>query len=673
MPDVVQAKCPYCKNLLRIPALWIEQPMRCKHCRQAFQARKRATAAPVAVAVRAAPIASSNPFAFDVHSATGVSDPPLMTNGPSRGWWTGIVLGALVLVAAVGIAIAFGPHLSGLFQATTTNGQVAHATDKKEPGDEPKEPKPIVPKRKATNDDPFPRRALLIGVNDYLFANPLGYGERRGKNSPGGTTRDLRTHLETFFSIPSSQCVELSDRATVDPRAPLKSVIEKTIEHFLATSLPQDHIVLFFAGHVVEDEEKKDAYLVPIEGPLASPEAQVPLSWVYAKLQECPARQKVLILDVCRFDPARGNERPGGGPMGKTLDALLQQPPAGVQVWSSCVLEQQAYEFEDGSLFLLALNDALIKLRRIQEHPHPLPIEELVPEVQKYLDGKLARAKELKQTPRLVGKGPAGDAVFDPDRKPPQLAIQPPVFPGGAVAAKDQVEKILGEINQIPPVRMTRGGGPKDDGIKVSNLPPFLAKDLDAYRPTESILDYESLADKFPLRAAVARALRVLQNDAKKFSMKETFSGTSTAAVKKQVLKEQGDPGKAGLYLEEALDELKTVADKRDEEPSPRWKALYDFIVARLMSRIVYVTEYNYLLAQIRTDSLPELPQGASGYRVGSKTKVSTPEGKIKDMVRDIKKAWDKIENEHKGTPWAVIAQRERLNALGLEWRATRQ
>jgi len=71
-------------------------------------------------------------------------------------------------------------------------------------------------------------------------------------------------------------------------------------------------------------------------------------------------------LDTCRFNPSKGQERPGSGPMGAKLDAMLQDPPMGVQVWSACVAEQFSYEFEDGTinngLFLEALFDVVVNI-----------------------------------------------------------------------------------------------------------------------------------------------------------------------------------------------------------------------------------------------------------------------------------------------------------------------
>ena len=85
------------------------------------------------------------------------------------------------------------------------------------------------------------------------------------------------------------------------------------------------------------------------------------------------------ILDTCRLDPAKGQERPGSGPMGEKLDAMLKEPPPGVQVWSACVEKQQSYETDNAPMgvFLDELESTLRKgLRnKIQHPPDPLPLE----------------------------------------------------------------------------------------------------------------------------------------------------------------------------------------------------------------------------------------------------------------------------------------------------------
>ena len=43
MSQVVQARCPHCQNVLRIPEEWLVLPMRCKHCKATFQAKGKSS------------------------------------------------------------------------------------------------------------------------------------------------------------------------------------------------------------------------------------------------------------------------------------------------------------------------------------------------------------------------------------------------------------------------------------------------------------------------------------------------------------------------------------------------------------------------------------------------------------------------------------------------------
>src|SRR5262245_59142195 len=76
--NIVQAPCPHCKNTLRIPVGWLDKPMRCKFCKNTFQARPKASEtaaipgkAPSPVEPQAPPPAPDDPY------------PPQSKNDPS--------------------------------------------------------------------------------------------------------------------------------------------------------------------------------------------------------------------------------------------------------------------------------------------------------------------------------------------------------------------------------------------------------------------------------------------------------------------------------------------------------------------------------------------------------------------------------------------------------------
>ena len=47
--------------------------------------------------------------------------------------------------------------------------------------------------------------------------------------------------------------------------------------------------------------------------------------------------------------------------------------------------------------------------------------------------------------------------------------------------------------------------------------------------------------------------------------------------------------------------------------------------------------------------------------------KMQSPKD-IKDLAAESQKLFAKVIHDHPGTPWEVLAKRERLTALGLEW-----
>lgn len=338
-----------------------------------------------------------------------------------------------------------------------------------------------------------------------------------------------------------------------------------------------------------------------------------------------------------------------------------------MQVLVACDAKQESLEFESGSLFLQAFTGAakslLTQPSGITEASSPLPMDLLTNRVNAAMQKTLMPHK-LTQTARLFGKEAAAGADPNPEEAAPALLTieTSPVGPNNQpAAAAALVQRILEEINQIPPVRGRRG---VRDDLRVSNLPPL---------PAEVIQQYQADASSPELKKAILDAVQAL-NESSNVCFDEVFFGASTAQVKKQVFEKQGTTGRAAFALESALDDLKEAGKLHlAKETSKRWTANYHFVLARLESRLIYLMEYNYLLAQIRTDSLPPLEAGFAGYRMASRDKVSIPEGKVKDWVKEVRRTWDLITRDYANTPYAVMARRERMTVLGLEWRPTRR
>ena len=669
-------------------------------------------------AVQSFPVATpqtDNSFAFNqLQDAPASNGRVPYSQRRKKSPWKGALIGLGFLVFAAVLVFA-GPQLADILSNLNHNSAASNDTDKDKKVAEnnkgnnrtphnseknsnnvndptgtvlsPLKPRKIDPNRPPAPGKGHPRRALCISVNDYLYSNPLHYGRPPSQRFAGSRTKDiLDWGLSRFLNFHKNQCFELTDYphpGKEDAPAPMKVVIEETIMDFLQTSRNQDRILLMFSGHVVESEERKEAYLVPIEGdtdeiylPIEERKTLktlIPLSWVFEQLAVCPARQKILVLDVCRSNTGRGEERPGSDVMGEVLDKMLIEPPKGVQVWSSCIKEQHSYEFESGSVFQQAFCLTMNNLKMIQNPDDLIPLELIVPKVNDIL-AKALEPLDLKQTTRLTGNAPKSGAKYDEaEAMPPTVVMRAPPVPGGA-AAKTVVQSILNEINSAPPPRAGRAG--IQDKIRFTVLPPFrddVLKEFikDGYINEEEFLKPD-MAKKYPLRAAVVRAKKALQQSTSKLRMREKFLQTANGNIKDAIREEQKIPGKAIFILEdETLENLMAAEEYLEKEKSMRWKAHYYYVMARLKSRLIFLYEYNYLLANIRSDELPELTNGATGYRVGSVKKTNIREGVVREWTRQLRRGeWDFIIEEFAGTPWAILARREKRTHLGLEWRA---
>lgn len=674
MVSIVQAPCPSCQRVLRIPSDWVGRPMRCKHCGLVFQATARAsTFAPVHSAAEAATVSvPATPAAFPSHGdgafAFG-SEPAAATLPRSRrrsgGGWTKAAFVMVCLLAVFGTGGYFawrelqGDGTSGDPEDTSsarehsrnTTAAVATRPDgtAKKGGTSAKE-FPV--------DGPFPRRALVVGVSNYVYANPVSYfiGTRGGEHHP-------LERIGAILRIPPDQIVELSDAAKAGRAVPpLKPVIEQTVQEFLEGCRAQDRILVAFIGHAVEIEE--EPYLVPIEGELAVAETLIPLKWLLEQMGKCRARQKVLILDVCRYDPGRGLDRPGSGPLGAKFEAALQSPPEGVQILSACAAGQQSLEGESGGIFFQSLEKSLPQVvgKRLQKPDEALPIEALAPLVKDEVE------LTAKQTPRLTGKEPEGGAAYNPEEKPPAKLVAKMLAVQGETVPRAVIQAILDELD-LPPVKPPRVETP---ALKLETIVPFSAKTLEAYKADYNMLrEITENPEKYPLRVAVLDTATALRKHAGAPLHDFIAGGGAGETTKKAIFEHQREPALIQLDLKNKIERLRELAEMREEE-TKRWQAHYDYVLSQALARLAYVHEYNLMQGKIRKDDLPPLENFHVGHRLAARERLQSDK-ETRDLAAESKKILQQIIKKHPGTPWEILAKRERFTALGMEWQPARQ
>ena len=244
----------------------------------------------------------------------------------------------------------------------------------------------------------------------------------------------------------------------------------------------------------------------------------------------------------------------------------------------------------------------------------------------------------------------------------------------GGIADPQLIRAIFGEI-ALPPMKPPRdpekAGRADDEPAKLAAIVPFRAGAMTGYEADyASLRDVLDKAKDFPIRVAVIHAVDALDKLAKsgKGSLMDEFRGQATDDVKKSITESQKEgPARLVLELQEALDELEKVANRRSDEKSKRWLAHYDYVTAQVKARMAYVQEYNLMLGKAKRDQCRPRPEVAQWVRWHRKTKSRAPRRSriSRASRRSCSTRLSGKTREHPGKSWRSATGSSRSASLG--------
>lgn len=733
MSTILRGRCPSCQAVLRIPAHWLTQTLRCRNCGAVVRPRgtsvshvaegegnampgtssSTSTAAP-ASAWLAPSLGGTNGSPVPVVVSTGTPPgygflaapsatvpagvppgvgyvPPLPAQAtsppgtaiqlPSRyrgprsvGHRLSRVL--VLLLAAVLLGGGLYYFRDYLQQATSYARNHAKETESPKTSDKGKGSENSSTHVVAATS--FPRRLLFLSIDNYMFLNPL----TSAPPGQGNRVRSLANRWAFEWRIPmdkeNQQVFVLSD-ALPERLLPVKSVLVGTYESFFQTCRAQDRVVVYFSGHAQFRDGA--AYLAPMEADPDDPTSFIPLRDFYHELQQCRATQKVVIWDVCRYNPERGIIRPGSEPMSKELFEALQASPPGVEVIITCQPGENALEFSSvtlsggprmttyaGSAFLIAARIAAERKKGVTVPPQPddpLPVSEWIAEVQQRLQEVLeAVHMDKKQTLQVHGTRPAQLIAYN-SQESPAASVIIPLPPKTASPA--EITSITSEF-QLPPLKDDLG----QDNI--TNF-PFDPQLLAAYRDPTPVQEVMANKEKYRLRAAVLQAFDEIRDIWKgnpagggTGQLPEVIKAPITDELKKEIFAGL-DFYALGIARLELIDTTLDGLESLREGETKRWQAHYDYVRAAVKTRLAFLNEYNKVMGLVRTNTLPALDPklGQNQYKLASSNRMRSGR-EIESMVQQAREIYARIITEHRGTPWAIQAKREKNLSLGLMW-----
>lgn len=256
-----------------------------------------------------------------------------------------------------------------------------------------------------------------------------------------------------------------------------------------------------------------------------------------------------------------------------------------------------------------------------------------------------------------------------------------PVDQGPETIAPEHVNLPFWGVSGGDLVRMTAGLGPyaltrlcaetqgvyliaEDTGRGVRFDPAVMRNYLPDYRPI-----------KFYTKDLQAnRAKTVLVDAARKTLGERTptpeviFRADTDAALRTELSEAQ----KPLAVLDYKLNEIVTLLEQGEKDrvkiKEPRWQAAYDTAYGRALAMRVRSFGYNMMLAQMKANPKTFDNKSDNTWELVASDEISTGV-QVKKMAAKAQEHLERVVNQHHGTPWAKLAERELSKPMGWSWK----
>lgn len=186
------------------------------------------------------------------------------------------------------------------------------------------------------------------------------------------------------------------------------------------------------------------------------------------------------------------------------------------------------------------------------------------------------------------------------------------------------------------------------------------------YRPDYISLDeYRRRAKDNLARAALLTAAQMtinrLDQPATRFVKRDEaqFANALTDAQK--------DAAKLEPKLNSLFEVLRRGEEDRAREDTLRWQAAYDLAYGQTLAVLVRTRAYNEMLATGKRGLTPEDPKNNT-WRLVPSNELTTS-SRLEKYATRAKQYLNQVVDEHSGTPWALIANRELEKPMGWTWK----
>lgn len=197
--------------------------------------------------------------------------------------------------------------------------------------------------------------AFLVGIGGYDEKQLRGLGE-----FPRADVIEFRDTLLASGFKPENVILMVDDLSALPKTGPAGRYLPeaekicKELQLLLPALERDDTLIVALAGHGVQFKGESEPFFCPLDARLDDKKTLLSLAWLYDQLNYdektgtgCKPRQKLLLVDACRNDPASRLLRDSGGPALESVSIPQAVPlPEGIVALFSCAEGQQALQHD---------------------------------------------------------------------------------------------------------------------------------------------------------------------------------------------------------------------------------------------------------------------------------------------------------------------------------------
>ncbi|QDT17104.1 vWA domain-containing protein [Alienimonas californiensis] len=146
------------------------------------------------------------------------------------------------------------------------------------------------------------------------------------------------------------------------------------------------------------------------------------------------------------------------------------------------------------------------------------------------------------------------------------------------------------------------------------------------------------------------------------------FAAVDDTRLRREITEAQKPMAVVSYRLSALQAKLEAGLPDRPKVEEPRWRAGFDLALGRVYAQQARALGYNTVLAQMKSDPLPFERENSNEWILRGAPE-SDAGSEVKKLIRQSSELLSRVIDEHPGTPWARLAEKELATPLGWEWR----